>query len=116
EERPAHGDNLIPSPCFLRQNGGHQSSSHALIKKSSAPKLPDLSASAMGVWRPCDRVQGTPGSISCPMVRAGTPRALTTAPDVSPPATRKRLTPCLSSCAARDPRKSSIKAPDASRP
>jgi hypothetical protein len=62
------------------------------MKKSGAPKLPDLSASASG-GSPRLVVQGTPGSIAGPMRSPLTPSAATTAPAVSPPATIKRRTP-----------------------
>src|SRR5690606_6742246 len=66
--------------------------SQALMKKSCAPKLPDFSARhARGPERAS--VQGTPGSISGPISKALMPRASTTAPEVSPPAMMKRVTP-----------------------
>src|SRR6185312_6389536 len=64
----------------------------ALVKKSSRPKLPDLSASAM-VGSPRLAVQGTPGSICGPMRKPEMPSAWTMAPAVSPPATTRRRTP-----------------------
>jgi hypothetical protein len=71
----------------------------AFMKKSSAPKLPDLSASATGSPGTV-KVHGTPGSICGPIASAFTPRALTTAPEVSPPATTSRRTPCATSAFA----------------
>ena len=43
-------------------------------------------------FSPNEQVQGTPGSISGPIARARTPRASTTAPEVSPPATTNART------------------------
>ena len=45
-------------------------------------------------------VHGTPGAMVSPMRSARTPRRDTTAPEVSPPATRMRLTPVSTSAAA----------------
>ena len=70
----------------------HDCMSRALPKKSTVPKLPDLRASASR-GSPIDTVQGTPGSICGPIRSARTPSALTTAPEVSPPATTRRRTP-----------------------
>ena len=61
------------------------------------PKFPDLSASASGSDPPMVAVQGTPGSISGPMSSPETPSALTTAPEVSPPATTSCRTPASTS-------------------
>src|SRR3546814_6879103 len=72
---------------FLAQAGfAHDSRLQALVKKSMAPKLPDFKARAMGV-APRLTVQGTPGSMVGPMRRLRTFSAVTTAPEVSPPAT-----------------------------
>src|SRR5450830_1608287 len=64
----------------------------AFSKKSTVPKLPDLSARASGSSSSV-AVAGTPGSICGPMRNARTSSACTTAPEVSPPATTNWRTP-----------------------
>src|SRR5690606_25901623 len=97
---PDTGD-LVAQAGFFGKDRVHRRKVHAFRKKSSAPKLPDLSASVMGRPSPMLRVQGTPGSISGPILSARTPSAWTTAPEVSPPATRKRVKPsCFNMAAA----------------
>ena len=67
----------------------HANCSKALMKKSSVPKLPDLSvrcspapaAASLWAWH-----QGTPGSICGPICSWLMFRACTQAPEVSPPA------------------------------
>src|SRR5688572_1043060 len=74
----------------------HDNTWNALVKKSTLPKLPDFSASAMGALpdgAPTLMVHGTPGSICGPMRSAWIPSACTTAPEVSPPATTSCPTP-----------------------
>ena len=61
-------------------------------------------------------VHGTPGAMVSPMRSARTPRRDTTAPEVSPPATRMRLTPVSTSAAAMSASARSIMAPAASLP
>src|SRR5690606_32477792 len=101
---------------FLAQPGlAHGSWLQALVKKSVAPKLPDLRASAMGV-APRLTVQGTPGSMVGPMRRLRTSSAVTTAPDVSPPATISCRTPAWTSRLAISDRASSTSAPARSTP
>ena len=67
-----------------RPRRAQRTAASALSKKSSAPKLPDLRASATGTSVPASA--GTPGSISGPIASSRTPSACTTAPEVSPPA------------------------------
>src|SRR5690606_23747194 len=118
EERAAEADDLLAQlrlvhaapPAALPAN-----TAAALSKKSGAPKLPDLSASASGPLRVPDSA-GTPGSISGPMSSRSISSALTTAPDVSPPATTMRFTPRLLRMTASSPKKPSIASATASRP
>ena len=63
QQRAVAGD-LLAQPALA--HGAH---SNALMKKSGAPKLPDLSASASG-GSPRLVVQGTPGSIGGPDAQA----------------------------------------------
>ena len=91
------------------------------MKKSSPPKLPDLRARARcgaSGWAGLSSVSvhGTPGAMVSPMRSARTPRRDTTAPEVSPPATRMRLTPVSTSAAAMSASARSIMAPAASLP
>src|ERR1700723_432333 len=93
EYRAAKQHDLFAQTALLptcRDPATHDRCFHALRKKSGAPKLPDFNASAKGFASPFARsaiVQGTPGSISRPIRNPLTPSALTTAPEVSPPAT-----------------------------
>src|ERR1035437_9222339 len=86
KDRAAELRDLIPHPVFR-----HGSRLHALRKKSSVPKFPDLRARASGL-SPRLTVHGTPGSISSPMRKPSTRSMPTTAPAVSPPATISRRT------------------------
>src|SRR5207302_7412980 len=95
EQRGAAGADALAQGGFR----SHRKDLHAFRKKSGVPKLPDLRARATSGP---DRlnVHGTPGSISGPIDSALTPSALTTAPDVSPPATSRREKPCAGRAAA----------------
>src|SRR5262249_30550290 len=100
EGEPALEQRLAVAHDRLAQGGlVHGSIPKALSKKSTAPKLPDLSANA-SAGSPMLAVQGTPGSICGPMRSALIPRRWTTAPAVSPPATISRRTPAAPSPAA----------------
>src|SRR5690606_12207267 len=48
EDRSTGENDKVALPRCLGKYGGHGSSFHALRKKSSAPKLPDFKASAIG--------------------------------------------------------------------
>src|SRR5690606_30530420 len=87
----------------------------AFSKKSSVPKLPDLRASS-SAGSPRLAVQGTPGSISRPILSALMPSAFSTAPEVSPPAMTRRRTPASTSARPMAAMVSSTRAPAASRP
>src|SRR5690606_29615569 len=99
EQRGAHAHDLAADGVL----GGGPAGAHAAApfmvsasrKKAVLPKLPDLSARCMTAPSPGSRasVQGTPGQIEGPMHSRRMPRACTTAPDVSPPATTRRRTP-----------------------
>src|ERR1019366_5528785 len=80
-EREAAREQRSPQPAdFIAQIRFAQSRhAIALRKKSSAPKFPDLSASA-SLGSAGVAVQGTPGSICGPIRSSVTPSALTTAP------------------------------------
>src|SRR6478735_4969178 len=91
EDRRADPADRLASLGFVHE-AAPLNTSKARRKKSSAPKLPDLSASA-SFGSPRLTVHGTPGSIWRPMRNPVTPSACTTAPDVSPPATTSRRTP-----------------------
>src|SRR4051794_40162013 len=103
----------------MRDDGGaHGSRSQALKKKSGVPKFPDFRASASG-WPPSlgsVTVHGTPGSISGPIRSPLTPSALTTAPEVSPPATIICPTPSWASPCATAANAFSTRAPARSTP
>src|SRR5690242_9214077 len=101
---------------FLAQIGFAQPRHwNALMKKSSRPKFPDLSASA-SVGSPRLAVQGTPGSICRPMRSPIMPSAWTIAPAVSPPAMTSRRTPRPTSPRAISASAVSIRFPARSRP
>src|SRR5271167_4965656 len=93
EERTPERTNILSRTVLA--DAAHGSRFQAVKKKSGAPKFPDFSANAsMPSPRPVSAVvQGTPGQISGPIRTRLTPRALTTAPEVSPPATISRPTP-----------------------
>src|SRR5271163_5345493 len=113
EDREPDGADFLAGLGFA----GHRQLNlvHALRKKSGAPKFPDFNANATsGV--PRLRVQGTPGSISGPISSALTPSAPTTAPEVSPPATTKRVKPSASSDAPTSASRLSTSAPARSAP
>src|SRR5689334_21896196 len=112
EKRLAEVADLFAQLRFAHDYG---CTSNALVKKSGAPKLPDMSASA-SAGSPMLNVHGTPGSISGPMYRPRTPRALTTAPEVSPPATTNLRTPSSTRPVAMRDSVCSISSPACSRP
>src|SRR5690606_28962803 len=101
EQRTSNLNDLVTRPRLFRQDSRHFSNSQAVRKISSWPKFPDFSANAIGPSAPLASVQGTPGAISGPITRKVTPSAATIAPEVSPPATRKRFTPRARSSVAR---------------
>ena len=93
----------------------HDTISKALMKKSSLPKLPDLSAN----WSrgaSVVTVQGTPGAISGPIRSRRIPREVMTAPDVYPPATMSLRTPLAMRPAATSASACSTRVPARRRP
>src|SRR6185295_2473337 len=98
EQTAPDAADFIPGLSF-----GHASIEKALLKKSSAPKLPDFSAkcrSTSGTAWARAWHQGTPGSICGPIFICVMFKACTQAPAVSPPATTSWRTPTSTrSCA-----------------
>src|SRR4029079_10731248 len=93
----------IDAPSSRAGRLAHSSIANAFAKKSSPPKLPDLSARCSAT-EGCVSVRawhhGTPGSICGPFFIGETLSACTHAPAVSPPATTSCRTPrATSPCA-----------------
>lgn len=84
-------------------------------KEAGGPKLPDLSARATGSG-PVSRTSGTPGARRGPICSASAASPCTAAPEVSPPATTIRRTPCRRSPAASSAKKPSSAPAVRSRP
>src|SRR5688572_2146412 len=93
----------------------YRSAATALLNKSTAPKLPDLSTSPSPAPSR-EKSAGTPGSISGPISSERIPSAETTAPDVSPPATTRRFTPPATSPRATSAKKRSTATETCSMP